>query len=151
MKFLGVSVEKQVAILLHKLAKASDYSTISSMFGVHKSTVNKTLNKTLLAATKHVLRDFVYMPTLQDAEIIAKDFEEKCRIPQVIGAIQSFHVPVTYLSNNMKLLTNSKDYCSAIMQCVVDSNLLWVGWLGIITGQEFVKNWRKCLEFVNIK
>lgn len=79
-----------------------------------------------MAMNKHMLYKNIYMPDSQEAKQLAQLAEEKCKIPQVIGAIQSLHIPIVTTQSLAKVFNNSAGYSSAIMQCVVDPNYVLV-------------------------
>lgn len=87
-KFLTVPVpsEKQIAICLYKLASCAEYRVIGDVFGVHKSTVHKYFHEVLNAILK-LTKQFIHFPKLNECLEIAKNFQKKSNIPNIIGAI----------------------------------------------------------------
>ncbi|XP_012278263.1 protein ALP1-like [Orussus abietinus] len=117
----GVSVEKQVAVMLFKMARNSDYAVVSGMFGIHKSTVHKVFHKAIKGINTHVLRKIINMPKEEELQKITQEFEQRHRIPQIIGTIDSIHIPICPPAAMVDKFTNSKQYSSFVLQAVVDS------------------------------
>ncbi|XP_003428014.1 putative nuclease HARBI1 [Nasonia vitripennis] len=121
----GVSVDKQVAVLLYKLTTCVDYVGISKKFKIHKTTIHKILYKSVIAINKYLLHSTISMPKPEEAEIICNDFEQAYKLPQIIGAMTLAHIPISSPINlNYKFL-NSKLYPSFVLQTVIDSNFLF--------------------------
>lgn len=118
----GVHVEKQVAIFLFKITTAADYTVISKKFKIHKTTIHKIVYKCVVGVNRFLLHKTISMPKDGEAEIIASDFEQVYKIPQLIGAMAIVHIPVTSPINLNYQFLNSKLYPSFVMQVVVDSN-----------------------------
>ncbi|XP_058789664.1 putative nuclease HARBI1 [Phymastichus coffea] len=118
----GITVEKQVAIFLFKLTTSSDYTTISKKFKIHKTTIHKIVYKCIVAVNRYLLHKIINMPKDAEAQIIASDFEQVYKIPQIIGAMAIVHVPISSPINLNYQFLNSKLYPSFVMQVVVDSN-----------------------------
>lgn len=116
----GITAAKQVALMLHKLVRSNDCSLISGMFGIHKSTVQKILHKAIEAVNMHLLQTVIKMPTRHEARRIAEQLHTVSRIPQLIGSLESTHIPISMSSQAM--FTNTKQYPSFVLQTVVDAN-----------------------------
>ncbi|XP_029171712.1 protein ALP1-like [Nylanderia fulva] len=87
-----LSVEKQIAVALYKLASTAEYRVIGNTMGIHKSTVKKCVYKVVKAINQIMLQNYIYMPHEKEAKFIAQNFEEKCGIPQIIGSIDGTHI-----------------------------------------------------------
>lgn len=70
-----LSVKKQVAIALYKVASCSKYRVIGNVFGVHKSTVKKYLYRVVKAINKIMAPAYINMPNPNEAKYIAMQFE----------------------------------------------------------------------------
>lgn len=81
-----VPMKKQVAICLYKLASCAEYRVIGDVFGVHKSTVHKYFYIVINAILK-LTKQYIQFPSLDESLEIAKRFEKKSNIPNIIGAI----------------------------------------------------------------
>uniref|UniRef100_A0A671XEC2 DDE Tnp4 domain-containing protein n=1 Tax=Sparus aurata TaxID=8175 RepID=A0A671XEC2_SPAAU len=97
-----VPLEMRVTIVLYKLASCLKYRVVANQFGVHKSTVKK------------------FVPTTEEAISIARRFEQKFHIPQIIGCIDATHIPVLPPSDGYKDFANRKGWPSYVLQAVVD-------------------------------
>ncbi|XP_039953242.1 protein ALP1-like [Bactrocera tryoni] len=67
----------------------------------------------------------IKFPKLEEALIIANEFEKKSCIPNIIGAIDGTHVPVLPPSDGFLDFINRKGWPSIVMQGVVDNNYLF--------------------------
>jgi len=90
-----VSVKKQVAIALYKIASCSEYRVVGNVFGVHKSTVKKCLYRVIKAINEVMAPTYINMPCQDEAECIAMQFENVSHISHIIGCIVGVHVPIT--------------------------------------------------------
>ena len=118
-----MSVEKQVAVMLHKLTHNTEYAAISAMFGIHKSTSHKMFYKAITGLNKYLLFNEIKMPKSDEIKTIVQDFEEKSGISQILGVLDYTHIPCAPSPTMVKEFTNEKKYCSFVLQTVVDSNL----------------------------
>lgn len=118
-----MSIEFKVAIALSRMAHGENLIVISKKFGIGKSTVQKCLYEFIDAIVKKS-NQYIRMPNEQEAENISKQFEQICKIPDVIGCIDKIHVPISIpkFTFNYLLYKNSEEWTSIILQGVVDSN-----------------------------
>ncbi|XP_011867696.1 PREDICTED: putative nuclease HARBI1 [Vollenhovia emeryi] len=117
-----ISVEKQVAIALYKLASTAEYRVVGNVMGIHKSSVKKCLYRVVKAINKVMLRQYIHMPDEIEARFISDKFEEKCFIPQIIGSIDGTHVEVIPPKEGYRDFINRKGWPSYNMLAVVDYN-----------------------------
>lgn len=64
----------------------------------------------------HKISEFIKAPTFQEAEIIARRFEVKYHIPQVLGCIDGTHIPVLAPSDGYRDFVNRKGWTSYVPQ-----------------------------------
>jgi len=76
-----VSVKKQVAIALYKIASCSEYRVVGNVFGVHKSTVKKCLYRVIKAINEVMVPTYINMPCQDEAEYITMQFENMSHSP----------------------------------------------------------------------
>ncbi|XP_029154904.1 putative nuclease HARBI1 [Nylanderia fulva] len=117
-----LSVEKQIAVALYKLASTAEYRVIGNTMGIHKSTVKKCVYKVVKAINQIMLQNYIYMPHEKEAKFIAQNFEEKCGIPQIIGSIDGTHIEIIPPSEGCKDFVNRKGWPSYNVLAVVDHN-----------------------------
>lgn len=115
-----LSVEKQVAVALYKLASTAEYRVIGNTMGIHKSTVKKCLYRVVKAINKIMLKNYIRMPDENEAKFIAQNFEEKCGIPQIIGSIDGTHIEIIPPSEGRRDFVNRKGWPSYNVLAVVD-------------------------------
>ncbi|EFN77141.1 hypothetical protein EAI_00052, partial [Harpegnathos saltator] len=113
-------VEKQVAVALYKMASCAEYRVVGNVFGIHKSTVKKCLFRVVNAINDLMMRNYLHMPDLYEASEIAINFEKISCILQIIGCIDSTHIPTLAPSEGYRDFVNSKGWPSYILQAVVD-------------------------------
>ncbi|KYM98832.1 Putative nuclease HARBI1, partial [Cyphomyrmex costatus] len=117
-----VSVNKQIAITLYKLASCSEYRVVGNIFGVHKSTVKKCFYKVIKAINNIMALIYIKMPNQAESEYIATQFENVSHIPQIIGCIDGTHIPITASEEGYRDFVNRKGWASYNIQAVVDHN-----------------------------
>ncbi|XP_061584890.1 uncharacterized protein LOC133450329 isoform X1 [Cololabis saira] len=115
-----VPLQMRVAIVLYKLASSSEYRVVANQFGVHKSTVKKFVYIFCKGMVSSVIQNFITVPTAEEAVAIARRFELKFNIPQIIGCIGGTHIPVLPPSDGYKDFINRKGWTSYVLQAVVD-------------------------------
>lgn len=115
-----LSVEKQVAVALYKLASTAEYRVVGNIMGIHKSTVKKCLYRVVRAINKIMLRNYIYLPDEDEAKFITQSFEEKCGIPQIIGSIDGTHIEIIPPSEGRRDFMNRKGWPSYNILAVVD-------------------------------
>lgn len=118
----AISVEKQIAVALYKLASTAEYRVVGNVMGIHKSSVKKCLYNVVKAINKKMLSNYIYMPDEDEAKVIAKKFEEKCFIPQIIGSIDGTHIEIVPPKEGYRDFINRKGWPSYNMLPVVDHN-----------------------------
>ncbi|XP_055377927.1 putative nuclease HARBI1 [Condylostylus longicornis] len=120
----SLSTKCKVAISIYKLASSAEYRVVGNQFGVHKSTVKKCLYEFCDAMLTYI-KEEIYMPKNEEAEEVIKNFKEKSGIPQVLGAIDGTHIPITPKQEGYRDYINRKGWPSLILQAVVDSKYLF--------------------------
>ena len=68
------------------MASCAEYRVVGNVFGVHKSTVHKYFHRVVNAIIQ-VKEDYIKFPKIDEALLIASEFEEKSHIPNIIGAV----------------------------------------------------------------
>jgi len=122
-----VSVKKQVAIALYKVASCSEYR-VKNVFGVHKSTVKKCFYRVIKAINEVVaptyINTYTYINMLyqDEAEYIAMQFENVSHIHHIIGCIDGTHLSITIPEEGYRDFVNRKGWASYNVQAVVDHN-----------------------------
>ena len=117
-----------------KLATNVEYRTLSSLFGLGRSTVGKIVIETCHAITIHLLPQYVQIPRGQKLREIVDGFETFWGFPQAAGAIDGSHIPIIRPDESASDYYNRKGYYSIIVQAVVDHLGLfmdvYIGWPG---------------------
>ncbi|XP_011690000.1 PREDICTED: uncharacterized protein LOC105451331 [Wasmannia auropunctata] len=117
-----LSVEKQVAIAIYKLASCAEYRIVGDVMGVHKSTVRKCLFRVTRAINDIMTKNIIFMPSEDEAKFISLQFEKKTFIPQLFGCIDGTHIPITPPHEGYRDFVNRKGWPSYNVMAVVDHN-----------------------------
>lgn len=105
--------------------RSCEYKVIANKFGVHKTTVKKFVYSFCKWMVSSVINHLIKVPTAKDARAIARRFEEKFCIPQVVGCIDRTHIPVLPPSDGFKHFVNRKRWPSYVLQAVADDMCRW--------------------------
>ncbi|CAL9245288.1 unnamed protein product [Arabidopsis halleri] len=138
-----LSVEKQVAIALRRLASGDSQVSVGAAFGVGQSTVSQVTWRFIEALeerAKHHLR----WPDSDRIEEIKSKFEEMYGLPNCCGAIDTTHIIMT-----LPAVQASDDWCdqeknySMFLQGVFDHEMRFLnmvtGWPGGMTVSKLLK------------
>ena len=90
---MPVSVKERVAVMIWKLATNVVYHTLSSLFGLGRSTVGKIAVETCRAIATHLLLQYVQIPSGEKFKEIVDCLETFLGFPQAAGAIDGSHIP----------------------------------------------------------
>lgn len=114
-----LTIVKKVAVALYYFASCGEYRLIGNQFGVHKTTVSKIVHQFVNVMSSHVIKDVIKFPDQMEALQCAKLFEEKCHLPNIIGAIDGTHIPILPPGDGYRDYINRKGWASFILQAVV--------------------------------
>ncbi|CAM5075757.1 unnamed protein product [Eretmochelys imbricata] len=112
----ALTVEKQVAIALWKLATPDSYCSVGNQFGVGKSTVGAAVMQ-VANAIKDLLISRVV--TLGNMQVIVDGFAAM-GFPNCGGAIDGTHIPILAPEHQAGDYINRKGYFSIVLQALVD-------------------------------
>ena len=84
----------RVAIALYFYSGACDYQTISSLFGIGRSTVCNILHAVSEAIVGKFLPKIIRLPNEVEVQIIIREFEEISGFPQAVGTINGCHIRI---------------------------------------------------------
>ena len=101
----AISPAKRVAIALWRLAGGASFRTIATHFDVGKSTC-VTITKEFCKALNRLVGNYIKFPSNRDetAKAIAL-FQDDCKIPQAVGAIDGTHIKSSHPTNRLIILT----------------------------------------------
>ena len=86
---------KRLAVTLQFLAKGNTYMDTADMFGLGTSTVSYILHETVGVLNHHFFAREVRFPVDgQEPEQVMIDFQDICRLPQCVGAIDGCLIPM---------------------------------------------------------
>ncbi|CAM4684243.1 unnamed protein product [Lepidochelys kempii] len=111
-----LTVEKQVAIALWKLAMPDSYQSVRNQFGVGKSTVG-----TAVMQVAHVIKDLLIsrVVTLGNVQVIMDGFAAM-GFPNCGGAIDGTHIPILAPEHQAGEYIICKGSFSIVLQAQVD-------------------------------
>ena len=111
-----ISVEACVAVTLWKLATSVEYRTLSKLFGLGRSTVDKIVMETCDAIATYLLPQHVSIAQGDKLKEIIEGFETYWGFPQAVGAIDSTHISIIRTDQSASDYYDRKVYYSVIMQ-----------------------------------
>lgn len=113
---LALPVEKRVAVALWRLASNIEYRTISSLFGVGKSTVCRCVRDMCHAIVALLSCTYLQPPNEQELEDSARLFESYWGFPHCVAAIATLHTAIITPSNNALDYANPAGWLSVLSQ-----------------------------------
>ncbi|XP_059660464.1 protein ANTAGONIST OF LIKE HETEROCHROMATIN PROTEIN 1 [Cornus florida] len=138
-----LSVEKQVAIALRRLASGESQVSVGASFGVGQSTVSQVTWR-FIEALEERAKQHLKWPDASRMEEIKSKFEESFGLPNCCGAIDSTHIIMT-----LPAVQTSDDWCdqeknySMFLQGIVDNEMRFLdivtGWPGGMTMSRLLK------------
>ncbi|CAM4706863.1 unnamed protein product [Lepidochelys kempii] len=136
----ALTVHKQVAIALWKLAMPDSYQSVSNQFGVGKSTVGVAVMQVANPIIELLLSKVV---TLGNVQVILDGFAAM-GFPKCGGAIDGTYIPILGLDHQGSQYINHKGYFSMVLQALVDHKghftNINVGWLGKVHDTRVFRN-----------
>ena len=121
----AIPTHKRVAIALWRLAGGGSFRDIATNFDVGKSSC-VTITKEFCRALNRPSRKFIKLPVnCRDTTRAIALFQDECKIPQVVGAIDGTHIEVLAPENPFDYFDRQHRY-SVIMQAVVGENLMFL-------------------------
>ncbi|CAM4703579.1 unnamed protein product [Lepidochelys kempii] len=136
----ALTVEKQVAIALWKLATRDSYQSVGNQFGVGKATVGAAVMQ-VANAIKDLLISRVV--TLGSAQVIVDGFAA-IGFPNCGGAIDGTHITILAPEHQASEYINRKGYFSIVLQALVDHKGRFtninVGWQGKVHDARIFRN-----------
>ncbi|KAF3436260.1 hypothetical protein FNV43_RR23352 [Rhamnella rubrinervis] len=138
-----LSVEKQVAIALRRLASGESQVSVGAAFGVGQSTVSQVTWR-FIEALEERARHHLKFPDSSRMEEIKSKLEASFGFPNCCGAIDATHIIMT-----LPTVQTSDDWCdpennySMLLQGVVDHEMRFLdivtGWPGGMTVSRLLK------------
>ena len=106
---------------------------VALLFGVSRSTVFGCVHG-VCAAICNIRQRVIQWPDRFKHQENLEPFEEQCKIPGIIGAIDGSHIRLSNIPNNDNDFINRKGYPSLQLQVISDLDLMimdcYVGWPG---------------------
>lgn len=116
---LALPVEKRVAVALWRLASNVEYRTISTLFGVGKSTVCRCVRDMCHAIVALLSSTYLRPPTEQELEESAQLFHSYLGFPHCVAAITTLHTAIITPSSNASDYANPAGWLSVLSQVSV--------------------------------
>ncbi|XP_014888514.1 putative nuclease HARBI1 [Poecilia latipinna] len=116
---LALPVEKRVAVALWRLASNVEYRTISSLFGVGKSTVCRCVRDMCHAIVALLSSTYLRPPTEQELEESAQLFHSYLGFPHCVAAITTLHTAIITPSSNASDYANPAGWLSVLSQVAI--------------------------------
>ncbi|KAH9326197.1 hypothetical protein KI387_006375, partial [Taxus chinensis] len=139
-----VTIEKQVAIALRRLASGESQLSVGESFDVGQSTVSQLTWKFVESLEERGMHHLKW-PSMNEMEEIKAKFEKIQGLPNCCGAIDTTHIIMSLPSGEASSVWNDpEDNYSMIMQAVVDHEMrfrdILTGWPGSINDYGVLKN-----------
>ncbi|KAM8913571.1 uncharacterized protein AB9W97_002267 [Spinachia spinachia] len=116
---LALPVEKRVAVALWRLASNIEYRTISTLFGVGKSTVCRCVRDMCHAIVALLSSTYLRRPSEQELDDSAQLFLSKWGFPHCVAAVATLHTAIITPSNNASDYANPAGWLSVLSQVAV--------------------------------
>ncbi|KAL3049449.1 hypothetical protein OYC64_008829 [Pagothenia borchgrevinki] len=116
---LALPVEKRVAVALWRLASNIEYRTISTLFGVGKSTVCRCVRDMCHAIVALLSSIYLRPPSEQEMEDSAQLFLSNWGFPHCVAAVATLHTAIITPSNNASDYANPAGWLSVLSQVAV--------------------------------
>ncbi|KAH7932837.1 hypothetical protein HPB49_003344 [Dermacentor silvarum] len=116
----AISVEKRVAVALYRLCCTAEDRTISELFSLGRSTVNKIYKEFCAAVLQNLEEAWLKMPAPADIEDHMREFHAMTGFPQGVGALDGCHFPVSPPKEHASDYHNYKGWYSMILLAMVD-------------------------------
>ncbi|CAG8640592.1 7934_t:CDS:2, partial [Paraglomus occultum] len=116
-------IEIQVAIVLQRLANPMSYRQLETTFGIGQGSVTNFTNRFITAVLDN-LRHIINWPRGEELQRVIEGFappELRSRIPNVIGAIDGSHIPISQprIEYHQRYI-NRKGFYSVVLMAIVD-------------------------------
>lgn len=138
-----LSVEKQVAIAMRRLASGEAQVSVGGAFGVGQSTVSQVTWR-FIESMEERARHHLQWPEPERMEQIKFEFETVFGLPNCCGAVDATHIIMT-----LPAVESSHDWCdqesnySMFLQVIVDHEMRFLdivtGWPGSMTMSRLLK------------
>ncbi|OMP05093.1 Harbinger transposase-derived nuclease [Corchorus olitorius] len=138
-----LSVEKQVAIAMRRLASGESQVSVGASFGVGQSTVSQVTWR-FIEALEERAKHHLKWPDSNRMEVIKAKFEALFGLPNCCGAVDATHIIMT-----LPAIQTSDDWCdpesnySMFLQGIVDHEMRFLdivtGWPGGMTVSRLLK------------
>ncbi|GAB0098221.1 hypothetical protein DMENIID0001_139320 [Sergentomyia squamirostris] len=115
-----ISTEKQLASALYVLVTGRALKDAQNVFGIARSTVNRSVYRVVDALIQELMKEEIVMPSEEECGWISKAFKDSCGIPQIIGCLGTTHIPVFTPDDIKSSYMNAGHWTSIILQAVVD-------------------------------
>jgi len=115
----ALSPTLQVLIALRFYANGAFQNTVGDMINVHRTTACRAIRQVSLTR----LRNYIHLPTQEEAAKSRQDFWLKSGIPGIVGCINGTHVRIQAPSEHEYLYVNRKGYHSINVQIVCNSDM----------------------------
>ncbi|XP_037341553.1 uncharacterized protein LOC119227158 [Pungitius pungitius] len=116
---LALPVEKRVAVALWRLASNIEYRTISTLFGVGKSTVCRCVRDMCHAIVALLSSTYLRPPSEQELDDSAQLFMSNWGFPHCVAAVATLHTAIITPSNNAADYANPAGWLSVLSQVAV--------------------------------
>ena len=123
---MPLPLDVQAAVTIWRLATNIEYRTIAALFGLGISTVCEVVHRTCHTISRHLLPQYIKLPSEQRLREIVEEFETLWGFPQVVGAVDGTHIPILKPIECPSDYYNWKECYSILVHSIVDSQGLFI-------------------------
>ncbi|KAG2457800.1 CANX protein, partial [Polypterus senegalus] len=110
-----VPTQKRIVITFYKLATCAEYRVVGETFGVSKTTVHRCVYAVCTANKEELMRRYIRLPTVEEANEIAYRNSLVHLVPQIYSALDGTHVPILPLTEGYRDYINRKGWPSIVL------------------------------------
>ncbi|XP_054806901.1 protein ANTAGONIST OF LIKE HETEROCHROMATIN PROTEIN 1 [Prosopis cineraria] len=144
-----LSVEKQVAIALRRLASGESQVSVGASFGVGQSTVSQVTWR-FIEAMEERARHHLKWPDFNRMEDIKSKFESSYRLPNCCGAIDATHIMMTLAVQTSDDWCDQENNYSMLLQGIVDHEMRFIDIMTGLPGGMPFSRLLKCSGFFKL-
>ena len=127
-----IPIRKQIELVLYKLAHGVSCARMHNLYGCGESTIRKytIIICHVLASREGIFHHFIHTPTGDRLQGIIEKFRDTTGLPNIAGAIDGTHIPLTckpsrWFTPMPSDFYNRKRFHNIVLQGVCDANRIF--------------------------
>jgi|SRR5579859_1347383 len=106
----------RLMVYLHHVCQNSNYTTISQLFGLGRSTISNCIHDISRAIVKHLWAAYIRLPNVQETVQSMSRWRAQTGIPGIVGAINGTHIAIKRPCKHGEAYFNRKSFYSLNVQ-----------------------------------